>query len=211
MTQAKLYNQKGEAQGEVKLNPEIFDVKMNAELVHQVVVAQMANRRLVLAHTKERGDVRGGGKKPWKQKGTGRARAGSSRSPLWRGGGIIFGPNKERNYSKKVNKKAKIKALFMVLSDKVRENAIKVITGIELPEAKTKSMVQLLKVFDVKKGGLIVLPEMDKKVALSVRNLPNVSVIAADSLNVYDVISSREVLIVEPALPRIEAVYLKKQ
>jgi len=211
MTQAKLYNQKGEAQGEVKLNPEIFDVKMNAELVHQVVVAQMANRRLVLAHTKERGDVRGGGKKPWKQKGTGRARAGSSRSPLWRGGGIIFGPNKERNYSKKVNKKSKIKALFMVLSDKVRENAIKVITGIELPEAKTKSMVQLLKAFDVKKGGLIVLPKMDKKIALSVRNLPNVSVIAADSLNVYDVISSREVLIVEPALPRIEAVYLKKQ
>lgn len=211
MLQAKLYNQKGEAQGEVKLNPEIFDVKMNADLVHQVVVAQLANRRLVLSHTKERGDVRGGGKKPWKQKGTGRARAGSSRSPLWRGGGIIFGPSKDRNYCKKVNKKVKIKALFMVLSDKVREKTIKIVTNIELPEAKTKSMVQMLKALDVKKGGLIVLDKMDKKIALSVRNLPNVSVIAADSLNVYDVISSREVLIVEPALPRIEAVYLKKQ
>lgn len=211
MLQAKLYNQKGESQGEVKLNPEIFAVKMNAELVHQVVVAQLANRRLVLAHTKERGDVRGGGKKPWAQKGTGRARAGSNRSPLWRGGGIIFGPNKERNYSKKVNKKMKTKALFMVLSDKAQEKAIKIIDKVELPEAKTKRLVQMLKSLDVKKGGLIVVEKMDKKIALSARNLKNVSVIAADSLNVYDIISRAEILIVEPALARIEAVYLKKQ
>jgi len=211
MLQAKLYNQKGEAQGEVKLNPEVFAVKMNAELVHQVVVAQLANRRLVLAHTKERGDVRGGGKKPWKQKGTGRARAGSSRSPLWRGGGIIFGPNKERNYCKKVNKKMKTKALFMVLSDKAHEKAIKIVDKVTLPVAKTKALVQILKSLDVKKGALIVLDKMDKTIALSVRNLPNISVIAADSLNVYAIIASREVLIVEPALARIEAVYLKKQ
>jgi len=175
------------------------------------VVAQLANRRLVLAHTKERGDVRGGGKKPWAQKGTGRARAGSNRSPLWRGGGIIFGPNKERNYSKKVNKKMKTKALFMVLSDKAQEKAIKIIDKVELPEAKTKRLVQMLKSLDVKKGGLIVVEKMDKKIALSARNLKNVSVIAADSLNVYDIISRAEILIVEPALARIEAVYLKKQ
>jgi len=211
MLQAKLYNQKGEAQGEVKLNPEIFAVKTNAELVHQVVVAQLANRRLVLAHTKERGDVRGGGKKPWKQKGTGRARAGSSRSPLWRGGGIIFGPSKERNYCKKINKKVKTKALFMVLSDKAREKTIKVVNDIKFAEAKTKSMVQILKSLEVKKGALIVLDKMDKKIALSVRNLPNVSVISADSLNVYAILAAREILIVEPALARIEAVYLKKQ
>lgn len=211
MLQAKLYNQKGEAQGEVKLNPEIFAVKMNAELVHQVVVAQLANRRLVLAHTKERGEVRGGGKKPWKQKGTGRARAGSSRSPLWRGGGIIFGPSKERNYCKKVNKKAKTKALFMVLSDKAHEQAIKIIDKVTLPVAKTKSLVQMLKAFEVKKSVLIVLDKMDKKIALSVRNLPNVSVISADSLNVYAILGASDVLIAEPALARIEAVYLKKQ
>jgi len=185
MLQAKLYNQKGEAQGEVKLNPEVFAVKMNAELVHQVVVAQLANRRLVLAHTKERGDVRGGG--------------------------IIFGPNKERNYCKKVNKKMKTKALFMVLSDKAHEKAIKIVDKVTLPVAKTKALVQILKSLDVKKGALIVLDKMDKTIALSVRNLPNISVIAADSLNVYAIIASREVLIVEPALARIEAVYLKKQ
>ncbi|MCK4554466.1 50S ribosomal protein L4, partial [Candidatus Parcubacteria bacterium] len=113
----KIYNQKAEAVGDIKLSDKVFGVKANEPLVHQAMVAQMSNERQVLAHTKDRSEVRGGGRKPWKQKGTGRARAGSIRSPIWKGGGVTFGPRKDRNFSKNINKKMKQNAMLMVLSD----------------------------------------------------------------------------------------------
>ncbi|MCD6442172.1 50S ribosomal protein L4, partial [bacterium] len=121
MPTISVYNQKGESIKRQKLNDKIFDCKSQKEIIHQVVVLSLANKRHPFAHTLKKGDVRGGGKKPWQQKGTGRARVGSIRSPIWRGGGITFGPNKERNYSKKINKKMRKKALYMCLSDKVKD------------------------------------------------------------------------------------------
>ena len=119
-----LYNIEGKEEGTALLPKEIFEVKMNADLVHQVVVSQMSNRRQITAHTKDRSEVRGGGRKPWRQKGTGRARAGSSRSPLWKGGGVTFGPRKDRNFKKEIPAKIRKKALFMVLSEKAKENTV---------------------------------------------------------------------------------------
>jgi large subunit ribosomal protein L4 len=140
-----IYNQKGEKVGDVKISSEIFDLEVNEALVHQAMVTQMANERQVVAHTKDRSEVRGGGKKPWKQKGTGRARAGSSRSPIWIGGGVTFGPTKDRNFTKKINKKMKQKALMMVLSDKVKNGNLVILEKFEIKEYKTKDFNSILK------------------------------------------------------------------
>jgi large subunit ribosomal protein L4 len=152
-----IYNQKAEAKGQKEVSDAIFAVKINSGLINEAVVAQMANERQVLAHTKTRSEVRGGGKKPWRQKGTGRARAGSSRSPLWIGGGIIFGPNSDRNFSKKINKKAKRKAMFMVLSDRAANNGLAILEKFDLEACKTKVINEVLmnleeKVFNVFKA-----------------------------------------------------------
>lgn len=141
----KIYNQKAESVGDMNLSDKIFSVKVNENLVHQVMVTQMANERQVLAHTKDRSEVRGGGAKPWRQKGTGRARAGSSRSPIWIGGGITFGPRKDRNFKKKINKKMKQKAMLMVLSDKVKNNSLVVLDKLEMKEYKTKMFAEMLR------------------------------------------------------------------
>jgi len=139
-----VYDQQGKEIGTTLLPKEIFDVKLNPDLVHQVATSQMANRRQVIAHTKDRGEVRGGGKKPWRQKGTGRARHGSIRSPLWKGGGVTFGPTKERNFKKIIPKKMKRKALFMVLSAKAKENLLIILDTLKLPLPKTKVISQIL-------------------------------------------------------------------
>ena len=139
-----LYNQKGEKVGEVKLPSEIFDVPFNEDLVWQVIYCQMANKRKPIAHTKDRSEVRGGGRKPWSQKGLGRARVGSIRSPLWRGGGVTFGPRKERKFKKRIPKKMKRKALFCVLSEKLRRNLIVFLDKLVLEKIKTKEMVKIL-------------------------------------------------------------------
>jgi len=144
MKKYPVYNITAEKVKEVELNPKIFGVQVKEAVVHQAAVAQMANARRVLAHTKDRGEVRGGGAKPWRQKGTGRARHGSVRSPLWVGGGITFGPTKERNFSKKVNKKMKRKALFMCLSDKVNNNLLILLDKLNLEKGKTKEMVEII-------------------------------------------------------------------
>lgn len=168
-----LYNQKGEEVGTTLLPKDIFDVKINPDLIHQVIVSQMANRRKVVAHTKDRGEVRGGGKKPWRQKGTGRARHGSIRSPLWRGGGVTFGPRKEKIFKKKIPKKMKRKALFMVLSDKFKNNLLIVLDELKLEKTKTKFLVQLFenlkeKIKNFKEGNtLIALPDYDKNIILA--------------------------------------------
>jgi len=140
----KVYNIKGEAVKEVDLDPAIFGVKIKPELVQQAVVVSQANKRQVLAHAKDRSEVAGGGRKPWRQKGTGRARHGSNRSPIWRGGGITFGPTRSRNFSLKINKKAKRKALLMSLSDKAANEKIILLDKLELEEAKTKKFFEIL-------------------------------------------------------------------
>ncbi|HOZ37016.1 MAG TPA: 50S ribosomal protein L4 [bacterium] len=139
-----VYNQSGSVVKEINLNPNIFDVKINPDLVHQAAIAQMANARQVLAHTKTKGEVRGGGKKPWRQKGTGRARHGSSRSPLWVGGGITFGPRNTHNFSQKINKKMKRQALFCCLTDRTKDQDLVLIDELNLSEWKTKNFASLI-------------------------------------------------------------------
>ncbi|OGZ35326.1 MAG: 50S ribosomal protein L4 [Candidatus Portnoybacteria bacterium RIFCSPLOWO2_01_FULL_43_11] len=221
-----IYNQQGKEIGKAELPSEIFDVKMNNDLVHQAVVTQMANKRQVLAHTKDRSEVRGGGKKPWRQKGTGRARHGSIRSPIWKGGGVTFGPTKERVFSKKINKKMKRKALFMALSSKVRDQEFVLLDKLELVEAKTKKMFEILRnIFRVlasvrnkdkeslpkgrTPGVLIVLPASNVKIIRAARNIPKIKIIRADSLNVVDILSFKYLLMPQEAVGVIEKTYLK--
>ena len=150
MPEVKVYNQAGQEIGKEKLNPKIFGVKVKTDLVHQVMVSMQANSRRVLAHTKGRAEVRGGGRKPWKQKGTGRARHGSNRSPLWIGGGITFGPTRFRNFVQKINKKMKRKALYMSLSDKVATQHLIVFDDISFEKPSTKKAVLLLEAVKIK-------------------------------------------------------------
>ncbi|MCX6797342.1 MAG: 50S ribosomal protein L4 [Candidatus Doudnabacteria bacterium] len=211
-----LYNQKAETVGEVELNPKIFEVKGSEHLLAEAVRIQQSNARQGTAHTKTRGEVRGGGKKPWKQKGTGRARAGSIRSPLWRKGGITFGPRATRNWELKLNKKAKVKALFMVLSDKAKESKLIIIDNIHLEPVKTKEFVKILSDFKktIKEMGkklLVVLPRADKNLSRCSRNIPGVSSILASSLNLVEALKADTVLVLKDSLPVIEKVYLKSK
>lgn len=207
MLEIKLYNQEGQEMGKQKLNPKIFAVEANEDLVHQAVVAQMANRRKILAHVKDRSEVRGGGRKPWRQKGTGRARHGSIRSPLWVGGGATFAPTKERNFSKKINKKMKRKALFIALSDKAKDKKIVVLDKLDIPEAKTKILKDILDKLSLEKKTLIILDRKDDKIRKSVGNLKNFKMLRADSLNVVDVLSHNNLLITADALKNIEKTF----
>jgi large subunit ribosomal protein L4 len=185
-----------------KLNEEIFGVKNRPHLLHAAVVMQLANRRGGNAATKSKGFVRGGGKKPWRQKGTGRARAGSTRSPLWVGGGTIFGPQ-PRDYSYRLPKQARRQALLSALSLKHNEDKIVVIDNLELDQAKTKLMAQALRDLNVS-SCLIVIPEADEKIERSARNLPNVKVLRVDGLNVYDLLRYEHLIVTEAALKLIE-------
>lgn len=208
MAKVKVYNLQGKEQGSVELTADIFDVEINPNVVHEVVEAQRANARQKTAHTKGRAEVRGGGKKPWRQKGTGRARHGSSRSPIWKGGGVTFGPRTERNFAKKVNKKTKRKALCMTLTDKVKENQFVVVDKIALSEIKTKAMIDALKKLPVDgNSALIVLPAQDQVVVKSVANIPKTKAIMADSLNVIDVLSHQYVVVSQDALDTIVKTY----
>jgi len=208
------YNIKGEKVGMSKLPPAIFDVEMNTDLVHQAAVTQMANRRQIVAHTKDRSKVRGGGIKPWRQKGTGRARHGSIRSPLWVGGGVTFGPNAERVFKKKINKKMKRKALFMVLTSKVKDNELILLDKLEIKEPKTKIMVEAFKNLfkdDIKNkkqaGVLAVIPKKDENIIRAIRNIPRTKIIRADSLNVLDLLSFKYLLMPKEAIKVIEKTY----
>lgn len=184
------------------LKEEIFGVKTRPRLLQQAVVMQMNNRRAGTASTKTRGLVRGGGKKPWRQKGTGRARAGSSRSPLWVGGGTIFGPQ-PRDYSYRMPRSARRAALRSALSLKNQEGKIIVLKNIELSQVKTKLMVQLLEGLKVK-NALVVIPGADERVELSARNLPTVKVLRAEGLNVYDLLRYEHLILTEGALRLLE-------
>lgn len=206
-----IYDQEGKETGTTLLPKEIFDVKMNPDLIHQVVVSQMANRRKVIAHTKTRGEVSGGGKKPWKQKGLGRARHGSIRSPIWRHGGIVFGPTKEKVFTKKIPKKMKRKALFMTLSDKVKNNLLILLDKLKLEQPKTKFMSEILKKLPSKrKSSLIALPEMDKNLILAARNLPEVETIQVKDLNCLDLLSFKYLIMPKESVKVIKETFLKK-
>lgn len=206
----KVYNQKGEEVGEARLPKEIFEVKVNSDLVHQMVLGQRANRRQGSAKVKTRAEVRGGGKKPWRQKGTGRARVGSIRSPIWRGGGVTFGPTTEKIFKKRIPKKMRRKALFMVLSAKAKENLILVLDSLKVEEPKTKPMKKILTKLFLKKGsGLIVLPQKDKNIILAVRNIPKTATMQAKELNVLDLLSYKYVLMPREAIKVIKDTFLK--
>ncbi|MFA6131861.1 MAG: 50S ribosomal protein L4 [Patescibacteria group bacterium] len=209
MAKVKLYNQEGNKIGEVDLNPSLFEVKPDEAFVHRAVVAQQANSRQVLAHTKGRGEVRGGGRKPWKQKGTGQARHGSRRSPIWVGGGITFGPTNERNFSIKFNRTERRKALAMVLSDKVLENKFIVVDSLVMPEAKTKLAAALLKKMPIGRHNLVVLEPENKIFQKIVRNIPSVTPISVKSLNVVEILSNDTLVISSAALEILEKTYAK--
>jgi large subunit ribosomal protein L4 len=206
----KVYNQNKEEKGEIELPKEIFEKEINSDLIHQVVLAQQGNRRQGTAQAKMRGEVRGGGRKPWRQKGTGRARHGSTRSPLWRGGGVTFGPRADRSYKKKVPKKMSRKALFMVLSAKAKENLILVLDKLEFKKPKTKDMAEILNKLFLKQGsGLIVLSKMNKNLILSIRNIAKTDSIQAKDLNALDLLSYKYLVISEAGIKKIKETFLK--
>lgn len=216
MPKVKVYNQKAEMMKELELPARVFGMPLKRELVYQALIAQQANSRKTLAHTKDRSEVRGGGKKPWRQKGTGRARHGSSRSPLWVGGGVTFGPTNERNFGKKINGKMRQKALFMLLSDKVSNNALFVLDKLELAEQKTKQFSELLKIWrekitqEEKIGNLLLVAGGTIKSLVQVsRNLPKTRVIGANNLNVEDLLKAKNIIVLEDAIAEIEKVYKK--
>lgn len=204
MAKVILYNQEGKSVGELDLDAALFDVKPNMALIHEALVAQKANSRQTLAHTKDRSEVAGTGKKPWKQKGTGRARHGSRRSPIWVGGGITFGPRSDRNYSVKLNRTAKRKALAMVLTDKVACDKFVAIETMVLPEAKTKTIAGLLKKLpSAGKKTLVVLEAANTAAARAARNLPRVTTLSAHSLNIADLLANDFVIASKEAIETI--------
>ncbi|HDZ54428.1 MAG TPA: 50S ribosomal protein L4 [Candidatus Nealsonbacteria bacterium] len=207
----EIYNQNGEKIGQVLLPKEIFDIKINLDLVHQVLVSQMANRRRVIAHTKGRGEVRGGGRKPWRQKGTGRARASSIRSPIWRGGGVTFGPTKDRVFKKKINKKMKRKALLIVLSAKAKEKLIIVLDDLKLEKPKTKEILNIFrKILSPKISALIALPKKDEKILRAGRNIPGLQIMEARNLNVFDLLSSKYLIMPKETIKTIKETFLNQ-
>ena len=204
-----LYNQKGKEIGTTLLPQEVFAVPFNSDLVYQVTRSLLMNQRQGTAKVKDRSEVRGGGKKPWRQKGTGRARHGSRRSPIWIGGGVTFGPVKEKDFKKKINKKVRRKALKMILSAKVRENLLIVLDKIELEKAKTKEFTEIIKKFPLPaKSFLIALPGMDEKVLRASQNIKKVKVVQARELNVLDLISSQCLVLPEEAIKIIKETFL---
>lgn len=208
MPKVKVYNLQGEVVKEQELTAEFFSVPAKLAVIHQVVEAHLANQRQVLAHTKSRGEVRGGGRKPWRQKGTGRARQGSIRSPLWKGGSVIFGPTKEKNFAKDVNKKMKKLALKMVLSDKVANQRLILVEDLSLPEAKTKKLVEVLgKLPLAGKKILIALDKKNEAVVRAAKNLPQTETLPVNSLNVYDLLKFEYLLLPEKAVKKITEIY----
>jgi large subunit ribosomal protein L4 len=207
MPNVSVYNETGSQVGSIALADAMFGVKPDQNLIHEAVIAQRANARRAIANTKTRGEVRGGGKKPWKQKGTGRARQGSIRSPQWVGGGITFGPTKERNFSLKINKKVKRKALFMALSDKVLSQKLMVLEAFTLDSGKTKYAASVIAKLPIDRNVLLVAPGAPALLMRMVRNLPNVKLVTANSLNLVDILAYRSVVFLKEAVPVFEKIY----
>jgi large subunit ribosomal protein L4 len=205
MAKVAVYNMQGQEVEELELNDAVFGVDVNKNLLHRAVVTQLANKRQGTQSTLTRAEVRGGGAKPWRQKGTGRARQGSIRSPQWKGGGVVFAP-KPRDYSKKMNKKERRIALKSALSAKVNDQKFIVVDELKLDEVKTKNMVNVLANLNVGKA-LIVLNNEEKNVVLSARNIPTVKTATANTINVYDLLKYDVCIVTKNAVATIEEVY----
>lgn len=200
------YNLKGVKTKDVELSEDIFNVSSNNELLHQVYVAIGANKRVAIAHTKDKSEVIGSGKKPWKQKGTGRARTGSVKNPIWRKGGVIFGPTKDRNFKKKINRKSKQKAIKIALSEKLRSANLVVIDEISITERKTKEMARALNSLKLKGSILLTLSGDERNLYPYARNIENLTCLPIDTLNVYDILNHKNLILSEDAVK-----YLKKK
>ena len=205
MAKVSVYNIEGNKVGDMELNDAVFGVEVNEHLVHMAVVSQLANKRQGTQSAKTRSEVSGGGRKPWRQKGTGHARQGSTRAPQWTGGGIVFAP-KPRDYSFKMNKKEKNLALKSVLTSKVAEDKLIVLDSISFDEIKTKKMVAVLNNLKADKA-LVVLNDNDKNVILSAKNIPDVKTALTNTINVYDILKYDTVVVSKEAVANIEEVY----
>ncbi|MDO8505494.1 MAG: 50S ribosomal protein L4 [bacterium] len=209
--QLSVYNQKGSKMNTLEVSDGIFGVRINPSILHQAAMAQSANARLARANTKERGEVSGGGKKPWKQKGTGRARQGSIRSPQWRGGGVVFGPRSERNFSKKINKRTRRSAIQMVLSDRAASGEIFVLDSFAMTDKKTKSVVTLMKALPLKRGKtMVALPSSEKDAGRLAANINRVTSMWVGSLNVVDLLNHINLVTTVEGIKEIEKIYRSK-
>ncbi|MCX4267317.1 MAG: 50S ribosomal protein L4 [Lachnospiraceae bacterium] len=205
MAKVSVYNMEGNQVGEIELDDAVFGVEVNEHLVHMAVVNQLANKRQGTQSAKTRAEVSGGGKKPWRQKGTGHARQGSTRAPQWTGGGVVFAP-KPRDYSFKMNRKEKAAALKSALTSRVLENKLIVLDSLNFDEIKTKKMQGVLNNLKVNKA-LVVLNEKNENVILSARNIPNVQTALTNTINVYDILKYNTMIVTKDAVKTIEEVY----
>ena len=205
MANVSVYNMEGKEVGKMDLNDAIFGVEVNEHLVHMAVVQHLANKRQGTQKAKTRAEVSGGGRKPWRQKGTGHARQGSTRSPQWTHGGVVFAPT-PRDYSFKLNKKEKRIALKSALTSKVQDGKVMVLDELKLDEIKTKKFQEVLTNLNAKKA-LVVIKENDKNIVLSARNIPDAQTIVADSINVYDIMKAGTVVLTKDSVAKIEEVY----
>ena len=205
-----VYNILGKEVGEIDLNKDIFEIKIKPEVVHQVYVSQTGNQRSSIADTKTRGEVRGGGRKPWKQKGTGRARHGSTRSPIWSGGGVTFGPTSERNWKTKINKNTRRLATKMCLADKAQSNAFYVVEDFSFEESKTKKIAEFLKNLPAKnKNFLLLNDEANQDLLKMSRNIKKINTVRAKDVSVLDLLSREAVIISKKGLEQLETILVK--
>lgn len=208
---ATVFSSEGKKLSEIDLDPAVFGIDAKARLIHKAVMVQRANARAVLAHTKTRGERRGGGRKPWKQKGTGRARHGSIRSPQWKKGGVVFGPRKDRNFELKMNRKERRQAILGALSLlAARPDGVLVLEDLKLTEIKTKRLASLFKKLPVKRSALLVIGSHDKNIESSARNLATVKTQLADNLNVMDLMRYRHLVLPKEVLTQVGKIYLSK-
>ena len=205
MANVAVYNMEGKEVGTLELNDAVFGVEVNEHLVHMAVLQQLANNRQGTQKAKTRSEVRGGGRKPWRQKGTGHARQGSTRAPQWTGGGMVFAPV-PRDYSFKINKKEKRAALKSVLTAAVQENKLIVVDELKLDEIKTKKFAEVMKNLKVDKA-LVVINENDEKIVMSAKNIPSIKVSQIETINVYDILKYSNVVLTKAAVATIEEVY----
>lgn len=211
-----VYNQKGDLTQEIELNDQIFGQKFNSQFIHQIYTKILSNRRQPIASTKDRSEVRGGGRKPWPQKGTGRARHSSIRSPLWKGGGITFGPRqKERNFKKKINKKENKIALSQILSQKLKDKEIIIVENLEIEKTKTKEIYSLLNNLIKKEKGkpfkktILLIESKDKEIKRISRNIPSLKVMTVESIDLLELLNCKYLILKKDILPLLEKLIIK--
>ena len=211
MSKLEMLNLNGEKVKEIKINDKVWGIEPNDAVLHNAIILAMANSRQASASTKTRDEVSGGGRKPWRQKGTGNARQGSIRAPQWRGGGVVFGPNPNRNYSKKQNKKERRLAVLSALSYKALDKELIVLENISLESNKTKEMVKLLDSLNIRNNKvLLVVEELNENICLATRNLSNVKLVTFNEVNAFDLVSSDNMVITEAALQKLEEVLTRE-